>query len=281
MPPTSRYIAIFVDFENLFYFLKNEFGDGQEASDALMKMLSKLRQELSSSFNEETIVFEAYADFERIPENVQSALYLIGAEAHYVLGTDHKNAADMQLCIDVLKVFYTRTEIATFVLVGGDRDYIPLIKHLQRHAKTVRVVAFPRQVSGDLKTIVGESFFLDATKFMPQTKKKAEPEKKVAPPGAPKKPAAAPMRLDDDEITALRLMFEHFPGKTEIWMTPFLHKLRAELSLLDESERKSLVSGMAEAGAIRVEKRQGETHDYSVILLNWNHPDVQKANGGS
>ena len=38
------------------------------------------------------------------------------------------------------------------------------------------------------------------------------------------------------------------------------------------------VSVLQEAGAIRIEKRQGETHDYSVVIIDWNHPDVQAAN---
>ena len=69
-------------------------------------------------------------------------LYLLGVEAHNVLGTEHKNAADMRLCIDAMEILYTRQNIQSFILVAGDRDYIPVIQHLKKNGRTVRVAGF-------------------------------------------------------------------------------------------------------------------------------------------
>ncbi|MEJ7659048.1 MAG: hypothetical protein WKG07_05175 [Hymenobacter sp.] len=52
----------------------------------------------------DSLVLNAYADFDRIPTGPQGPLYLMGVSTRNVLGTDHKNAADMQLCIDALEV---------------------------------------------------------------------------------------------------------------------------------------------------------------------------------
>ena len=112
-----------------------------------MHVLKTLRHKLSD-YDEHVISMDAYADFDRIEETAQSDLYLVGCETHNVLGTDHKNAADMKLCIDALEILYTRKEIGTFVVVGGDRDYIPLIRHLKKHGRLVRVVGFRKSTSG-------------------------------------------------------------------------------------------------------------------------------------
>jgi hypothetical protein len=73
-------------------------------------------------------------------------------------------------------------------------------------------------------------------------------------------------------------MLRHFGDKTEVWMTPFLHRLREEMPLLAEYERKSLVTDLSEMGAIAVEKRPGSPKDFSVIIINWQHPDVRRLN---
>lgn len=282
-----QFATVLIDFENIYYYLRNHLSDRQDVSDVVAGLIQRLRRYLIDKYNEEAISLDAYADFERIDENAQGALYLIGVETHNVLGTDHKNAADMKLCIDALTVLYTRQEIRSFIVVAGDRDYIPVIQHLKKHGRTVRVVGFPSSVSGDLLTNVGEENFLDATLFLPQT----TPPIASGTTSVPGQPAALVLAtvprdplsirlLDEDQNTALGILFRYFHGKPEVWMTPFLHKLRAELPHLSEYERKALIANMAESSAIRVEKRKGEPHDFSVILVNWNHPDVRKFHVG-
>nr|GFC79141.1 hypothetical protein [Tanacetum cinerariifolium] len=91
----------------------------------------------------------------------------MGVDTRNVLGTDHKNAADMQLCIDALEVLYTRPDIGTFVLVAGDRDYIPVLQHLRRQARQVKVVGFRESVSGDLLLMLGEEHYINARQLLP------------------------------------------------------------------------------------------------------------------
>jgi len=227
----------------------------------------------------------AYADFERIEDNSQSQLYLMGIEPHFVMGTDHKNAADMRLAIDALEVFYTRNEISTFVFVAGDRDYIPLIQHLQKHGRRVLVVAFAENLSGDLLQIVTRDNFLEAKELLPgNIKLRANPGSEHRPRVQTElmpEPVKSEVKFnkwqkleDEDERTALEIMLKFFGDKPEVWVTPFLHKLRTEMSQLAEYERKALISNLQDAGAINVERRQGDHNEYSVILINWDHPDV-------
>ena len=157
----SSYAAIFIDFENVYYFLKNHFIDPPELNNYVLDMVRGLREKLTAQ-GLDCLISYAYADFERLATAPQGQLYLMGVSTRNVLGTAHKNAADMQMCIDLMEVMYTRPDISTFIVVAGDRDYIPVLQHLKRSAKNVLVAGFRESVSGDLLQNIGADNFIDA-----------------------------------------------------------------------------------------------------------------------
>ncbi|MBF9238105.1 NYN domain-containing protein [Hymenobacter sp. BT683] len=330
----SPYAAIFIDFENIYYFLKNHFQDPPELNDYVLDIVRTLREQLHAK-GLDSLISYAYADFERLATAPQGALYLMGVSTRNVLGTDHKNAADMQLCIDALEVMYTRPDIGTFVLVAGDRDYIPLLQHLRRQARQVLVAGFRESVSGDLLQNIGAENFLDARDLLaPESvaqleKRRADRQRKpddsrrpreqgpaLAPdadrtkgatpeagPGAPRPagpasarpgttrlldevPEFAPSQLlsIDSELRTLAFMLKEFQKLAakqqrpvrELWLGPFMRLLADELPELPDYERRDLLNKLREAGAIRIEKREGEPHPFSVIVLNYSHPNVQQ-----
>ena len=341
----SGFAAVFLDFENVYYFFKNTFFDPPELNDHILEMLRNLRDKLKIDYQLDSIILNAYADFERLDSAPMGALYLLGVDAKNVLGTDHKNAADMRLCIDVLEVLYTRGEISTFVLVAGDRDYIPVIQHLRRQARRVLGVGFRESVSGDLLLNLGEGQFLDARELLnegtlerlearrvEQQKLHDERERRFAEQAreiseraraaqnAPKvEPAItasaangngatrptlsdekmlhnAPMpalppqfaevsRIHDaNAIACLEIILERVRqleqthGTRELWLGPFLRQLTDEMPMLAEFERRNALDDLARAGATLVEKRQGDPHPFSVLLVNYQHPDVWELN---
>ncbi len=325
----SNHAAIFLDYENILYHLKKEYADPPQVTDVIMEILRSLRNYFIDDLKLEVIIFKAYADFERIP-NALGSLYLMGIDTHNVLGTDHKNAADMRLCIDLMEVLYTRPDIQHYVLVAGDRDYIPLVQHLRRQARQVKAVAFRQTVSGDLLQILGIDNLLEADRFvsdgsrrdllkhknmvinsigvkvvdkivLPETRRPAAPAAASLP--APEVGAVAektgatpvkknpqrPYEVSDAQVfhnekkiaqqhaldcLELLLQFAVNKGLREVWLSPFLRFLTDEMPLLADYERKEQINTLGIFGAIKVEKRAGDTYDFSVILINYNHPDV-------
>ncbi len=360
----SPYAAVFIDFENIYYFIKNHYLDPQDTHDTAVELVRQLRDTLKTQLSLDTLVMDAYADFERIPAGPQGPLYLLGVKTINVLGTEHKNAADMQLCIDAMSVLYTRPDIGTFVLVAGDRDYIPVLQHLRRQARQIKVVGFRESVSGDLLQMLGAEHFIDARELLAPGRleglerhrqgrlAKAEEirllrergtmgVKTVAaqqaerdagglpippaalPPAGTATPAPVPLLRDengvfraaprfvppapraaslldqlmeeppvpfaplrrltrDTERRCLGLILEEMQRRhtAEVWLSPFLRRLTDVLPELPYYERSQLVNGLRDAGAVRVEKRNGEPHPFSVIVANYNHPDVQALNPG-
>ncbi|WP_046245649.1 NYN domain-containing protein [Hymenobacter terrenus] len=345
----SSYAAVFIDFENVYYFLKNHFQDPPDLNDYVLDIIRSLREELSKK-GLDSLISYAYADFERLATAPQGALYLMGVSTRNVLGTDHKNAADMQLCIDALEVMYTRPDIGTFVLVAGDRDYIPVLQHLRRQARQVLVAGFRESVSGDLLQNIGADHFLDARDLLaPERVEQLEKRRtdrlrtveegrrlreqglpgvpsaaalavraatdsdttRMLPPGTvvagngvrPFLPAGRPAPRPAEEVPdfapARRLArdlerrtlafilqeFQKLEAKQqrrvpELWLGPFMRLLTDELPELPDYERRDLLNKLRDAGTIRIEKREGEPHPFSVIVVNYNHPDVQELHPG-
>jgi len=364
----SPYAAVFIDFENVYYFLKNHYLDPQDPHDYALDLVRALRDTLKRELGLDSLVLYAYADFDKLPSGPQGPLYLMGVDTRNVLGTDHKNAADMQLCIDALEVLYTRPDIGTFVLVAGDRDYIPVLQHLRRQARQVKVVGFRESVSGDLLLMLGQEHYLDARQLLPAERlqaledhragrirlgeekrrlreqglagvqsaaarqaaqdaalaTQAEPQQPTAEPAgfgealatpathpaepvaaapavaparaasAPAEPAAeagtfAPIRriVSTNERRCLEFLMEQIqryaagqPGTPEIWASPFLRRLTDVLPELPDWERRQLINHLRDSGALRLEKREGEPHPFSVIIVNYQHPDVRELNPG-
>lgn len=303
----NHYAAVFIDFENVYYYLRNYYLSLNEPTDLILDMIRNLRTMVLRTREERVIVQKAYADFERLGTTPQGSLYLLGVETHNVLGTEHKNAADMRLCIDAMEILYTRPEINTFIFLAGDRDYIPVIQHLTQQARTVLAVAFKEKfLSGDLLQNVGEENFIDAEKLLSDemlerflaakvSKMQADQPRTSSTSEAPKRPVPRPngTRIgqpstfarsqpitNEDELEALELLLRDFGHHSEVFLSPYLFKLRNQMDQLADYQRKALISNLEDCGAIRVEKRQGEPHDYSVILINWNHETVQSLNPG-
>ncbi len=349
------FAAIFIDFENIYYYLKDNYGDLADLNDYLFEMLRNLQHHLERRLGLQCIIMKAYADFERLKSAPQGSLYLMGVETHNVLGTDHKNSADMKLCIDALETLYTRPEIESFIFLAGDRDYIPVIQHLKKQARSVFAVAFRGNISGDLLLNIGPQNFIDALTLIGpdmlgrledsarrhreieeaererDEQRTLELERREAQAaieegrpylggngngngyggghsavhGSSSEPLHRGADIDEDEEEyhpsparffemvpegfnpvspivseaekiCLEVLLKNYGHHPEVWMSPFLRKLSDALPRLADFERKALLMTLEAAGAIRIEKRRGEPYDYSIILVNYNHPAVRE-----
>jgi len=67
-----------------------------------------LQQRLEETYAVRSIISKSLCRLRALEKHPARSLYLMGVETHNVLGTEHKNAADMKLCIDAMEVMYTR-----------------------------------------------------------------------------------------------------------------------------------------------------------------------------
>lgn len=138
--PPRRNVAIFVDMENLF---------GGYGRDVTSVAIGPVIREIECIIREHdvgslTATVRAYANWGRADMAAYRREMLEnGVEPVQVFsfGKDVKNAADIELCVDVLEVAHESPWVDVFVIVSGDGGFVPLIRRLHFLDKYAIVVS--------------------------------------------------------------------------------------------------------------------------------------------
>ena len=154
-------VAVFIDFENVYVSVRDKL-NANPNFEAIMDRCSDLGR---------VVISRAYADWYRYPR-VTSALYANAIEPIYVAtyyydkdvgrtGRAIKNSVDMNLCIDAMKTLFTNPNINRFVLVTGDRDFIPLVNSIRQQGKEVYIIGIGGAASTHLAQSADEFVFYE------------------------------------------------------------------------------------------------------------------------
>ena len=160
-------VALFIDWENF----KISLAVGHRTPN-----VSALKEEVSN--HGRVVVAKAYADWvTRSPElrgasqfiNDPPALYAAGIEPVYVptrlsfgspsstgyhRTTRVKNSVDVKMTADCIEIAHSYPNIATFVLVSGDSDFIHVINTLRTMGKRVIIIGVSWSISHRLADLV-------------------------------------------------------------------------------------------------------------------------------
>lgn len=305
--------GLFVDFENVFYGLVGEplSLTRDAALSATMDVLTKLRQQLREQ-GYALVVERSYSDWEKMPESAQRQLQISGVLPRFVDARIDKNTADIELSLDVLHHILTRRELKHLVLVGGDRDYLPILRRLKEEQRHVIVCALKKSLSGDIREFVGQyvgasiielDSLVDfgqyprqdrqtvATNAAPRTTGNGTHAPLAAPfPAPPPRPPPPPLRFDpsasyDIHEAYLRAMqrFMQAHKYKELHLGPFFRWLTTSNIFPTESSTRlrQIFDELQRLGAVRIEQRDtGQGYGFSVASLEYNHPLVQRSNDG-
>jgi uncharacterized protein (TIGR00288 family) len=146
-------VAMFIDFENLVYGVENNDSPDHELEyDVdIQRIVRFVRDE------GRLVLARAYADW-RNPgvRQHQRDLYVQGIETINVFGRRHgvevKNAVDVALAVDAVRSLYERA-FDTFVLISGDRDFLPLLRVVREHGHRIIGVSVRESASRDLPNL--------------------------------------------------------------------------------------------------------------------------------
>jgi uncharacterized protein (TIGR00288 family) len=127
----STRVAVFIDFDNVEIGVKNTTG-GQFDIGLVLEAI-KERGEIVTKI--------AYSDWKRSGDYsrqmTQNAIRMV--QRNVTPGGD-KNGADITMALDALELAFTHDHINTFVIVGGDSDFISLVEKLKQYGRKVIVV---------------------------------------------------------------------------------------------------------------------------------------------
>jgi len=113
---------------------------------------------------------------------------------------------------------------------------------------------------------------------------------------APRSPRAPPARAEEDEVPetpmpslpfadsddvlrTLRVVVEEARRfvRGEVYLGPFMkRRMNAEFPKMTNEERKALIDHLQAQGCLRIEKRPGESGQYSVMVLEHSHATVRR-----
>lgn len=142
--------VIFMDYENIYWSMKRQYNQVPEPGP----LIDGLR-EWASRYGY-VCLMQAYADFDNEEfHGLLSELQRRSVEPRHVFSKNYddgtrKNAADIEMSLDALELMYNRPDVATFVLVCGDRDMIQVIRKLKGRGKQIYVTAVEKAMSKDL-----------------------------------------------------------------------------------------------------------------------------------
>lgn len=277
--------AIFVDYENLHQIIGQRLDQRSYADEYIAEMIDELRQYLQDEEHTSPSVAIAFADFSALSGNgffIQRSLYLQGVEPRFVPTSIQPNAVEIQFSTDVSEVLHQRTDVQTFVLLTGNRSYVPLVQQIKRYGRTVVVASLEAMPASESVQYAEGDYHLDAHHLLSEASRRellagapagAQPVNGVQ--TEPREPVEYVDVTDPVQLQTLDIIETHFGQYEEVYLTPLLRKLS---ELLDDREHdpKTIISTLEEHGAIRLEKRRGFPYDYTVLIVESDHPDVQR-----
>jgi len=141
-------VAIFVDYDNVYWTLKNNHLHNPDHHDDDKNLFLKLWEKYDP---DKIRVFKAYADFQQIEADLTSLqkkriqikhVYANGKKEEH-----RKNSSDIELCLDAIETTYKDPNITCYVFVTADSDMIPIMSRLMFKGKRVELYYLESAIS--------------------------------------------------------------------------------------------------------------------------------------
>ena len=283
-PPSQA--AMFVDYDNLYSILKSQSDRNHSPSEYAEEIFEEVRRYLEEGDDTPTIYGRAYGafdtGFDTSDRPVPSALHRRGIEPVHVPKDMQENTAEVRLTLELTHFLDQRPDVQTVVIVTGNRPYLPLVRWIREQGCRPLVAAVNPPQTADSPSFIEDSKYLDARNLLSQESREDllanAPTSGAAYTSAQSPDGPPPQKYQSLETAAARRAVEiteqHFGQYEEVYLTPLLRKL-SDLMGADK-DPKSLVSDLEAAGAARLEKRNGYPYNYTVLIVNDDHPDVQE-----
>lgn len=281
----DHFAALFVDYDNLYSYFSQRLGDAPAAESCISELIEALRRHLQREEHTSTALTLAYADFDAVDGGpVQRALCLLEAEPRFVPAGLQPNASELQLCMDAMDLLRDRPDVGTLVVLTGNRAYLPLLHRGRRYGRRVMLASLERPAALDVCGL--RDVYFDAASLLNEQVRRTVLTAAQAPCTEAASPAQTPYaepalagRYGDVKdpilLRTLEVIEEYFGQYDEVYLTPLLRKL-SELFDERQYDPKALISELEKASAVRLEKRRGFPYDYTVLIVNTAHPDVQR-----
>jgi len=260
MLPGSPKVAILIDFENIWYGVKNKIGV-TPGLEGIIEAIKKVGNEFG-----EVKKITAYADWEllgkEVQRNIQRELVQMDVDTQYLINIRGKNTADMRVANDMRDMIERgsggRDDVDTILLATGDRDFRDIVKTAIQRGKKVVIMAVRNGVSAELANIASETRYIDD--YIKQAAKPNASNDKNLPVVRPWTPSAAFILKLASQIN----------GADKSWIP------NSDLEALGFTDLPNMVQHYVEGGLIARETKTGaDGQTVNGIKLNMRNTVVQ------
>ncbi|QUY42904.1 NYN domain-containing protein [Acaryochloris sp. 'Moss Beach'] len=157
-------VAVFWDYENV-----------KIAAQGIQAPLAESLVDYSQSQGHTRLKI-VYSNWRREKESLVQALYSLGFEPIHV-STGKENAVDVKLTVDCLNTAYQYPDVGHFIIVTGDRDFVPLVNALKTLKKRVTLIGRAEVASNQLLLSADE--FIDLEKLDTEETEETTPTKRL------------------------------------------------------------------------------------------------------
>jgi hypothetical protein len=268
--------AVLIDYNNLYDEIDRTLDRGEFPDEVILDMISLLPQFALSEWDGSLSVIRAYADFGLIEDGgtyVQQQLSQRGVDPRIVVAQEDEAAPRLRLCIEAADLVNQRPDIEYIVVLTGLNTFDALANFVGHRGRRLAVLSIrtdqeepegchPLLSFGTTSSLLTDHADTDAAPTRPETREPSD---------------FLPVR-DPVLICAIGVISDDFGQYDEVYLTPLLRKLTEVLGEAEEPKR--IIADLQDAGAVRLEKRKGYPHDYTVLIVDERHPDVA-AHGGT
>lgn len=272
-------VIICVDYSNVFGIISQR-SDNDQPDAVVIDLIKELKKFVKEEYGLQTARVLCFASLP--PNHVKGhratgAWLSLGIEPRFTYAKTSDDATAIDLALEAGDISNQMGQEASFVVLSGNQWFVPLIQRLKRRGHFVQLATLESpESSDDLPEDCRESHInIEFLLGGPGRKLSAESKSGQADDDelASRKPAHTTPITDEVVKRTLEIIDSYFGQYEEIYLTPLLRKL-SEVFENSDDEPKALINDLEEVGAVWLQKRRGFPHNYTVLMLNDDHPDV-------
>ncbi|MBI2566459.1 MAG: NYN domain-containing protein [Candidatus Schekmanbacteria bacterium] len=272
--------ALYVDYEYVRKSFTRNNGERRSQPESVVSTLVEAVRRLEHG-RRRVVIREVFADWDRVEASaVLQSLFLAGFHPGYAASRRERNTPDVELSLSALECLLTRDDVTRFVIMAGDRAFIPIATRLREYGREVTILAYSDTAAAELLDAVGASCVLEAD-FFGRSGLERNPERRRTLPGdlaIERSGADEPGELHK-ECVRLVLEAESRHGAV-IWLVPFYKEyMNVHFDDLNNVQRKMIVNDLVEWGVLSIEQRSsgaGAQDQFSVLMINDDHELVRQ-----
>ena len=278
-PPQNAILCI--DYANVFGVI-SQHTDYDQPDAVVLDLVRDLQRHLLKELNLKTIRTLLFASLppNHVTGHRATGVWLaagIEPRFSYARSTDEASAIDMAM--ESIEISRNAGKETAFILLSGNQWFIPLVQRLQRTGHQVVMATLESPSHSDhlpedcKEAFMNAQFLLSGNGKRFDSGQKSNRVQESSELEETKRPVETTVITDEVVKHTLEIIDASFGQYEEIYLTPLLRKL-SEIFEDSDDDPKALINELEVAGAVWLEKRRGFPHNYTVLMMNEDHPDV-------